>query len=199
MTRVHYFVVDLSKGGKSFGDIKKLVDDVYGDIALKKNQIYEILKRVKMGKNTDDRRGFTKQKTADLIASVAATIAEDRRVSIQDLARAHGTSYGTISRILHSQLGLQGEWFLHWDNAPVHTTMVILEFLAKKRIKLLSHRPYSPDLTPANYFLFPKLKKELAGFIMTQEELKKEWEGVLRMVSREEFAKAFVQWYERCK
>ncbi len=54
MTRVHNFVVDLSKSGKSFGDIKKLVDDVYEDIALKENQIYEILKRVKMGKNTDD-------------------------------------------------------------------------------------------------------------------------------------------------
>ena len=81
-----------------------------GDKALKKTQIYEILKQVKMGKNTDDRRGFTKQKTADLIASVAA---EDCRVSIQDLARAHGTSYGTISGILHSQLGLKGERFLH--------------------------------------------------------------------------------------
>jgi hypothetical protein len=29
---MHYFVVDLAKGGKSFGD----VDDVYGDMALKK-------------------------------------------------------------------------------------------------------------------------------------------------------------------
>ena len=82
MTRVHYFVVDLAKGGKSFGGIKKLVDDVYGDMALKKTQIYEILKRVKMGKNTDDRRVFTKQKTADLIASVAAAVAEDRWVSM---------------------------------------------------------------------------------------------------------------------
>ena len=147
--------VDLAKGGKSFGDIKKLVDDVYGDMALKKTQIYKILKQVKMGKN---RRGFTKQKTkmtADLIASVAAAVAEDRRVSIQDLARAHGTSYVTISRILHSHLGLKGEWFLHWDNAPVHTAMVILEFLAKKRIKLLSHPPYSPDLTPADYSSSP--------------------------------------------
>jgi histone-lysine N-methyltransferase SETMAR len=77
--------------------------------------------------------------------------------------------------------------------------MVIHEFLAKKRIKLLSYPPYSPDFIPANYFLFPKLKKELAGFTMTQEEFKKEWEGVLRRVSREEFAKAFVWWYERCK
>jgi hypothetical protein len=48
---MHYFVVDLSKGGKSFGDIKKLVDYVYGDMALKKTQIYEVLKRVKMGKS----------------------------------------------------------------------------------------------------------------------------------------------------
>jgi hypothetical protein len=39
MTRVHYFVVDLAKGGKRFGDIKKLVDDVYGGKALKKTQI----------------------------------------------------------------------------------------------------------------------------------------------------------------
>ena len=98
--------VDLAKDRKSFGDIKKLVDDVYGDKALKKTQIYKILKQVKMGKN---RRGFTKQKTkmtADLIASDGAAVTKDCRVSIQDLARAHGTSYGTISRILHSQLGL---------------------------------------------------------------------------------------------
>ncbi len=110
---MHDFVVDLAKGGKSFGEIKKLVDDVYGDKALKKTQIYEILKRVKMGKNKEDQRGFNKQKTkmtagliASVAAAVAAAVAEDRRVSIQDLARAHGMSYGTISRILHSQLGL---------------------------------------------------------------------------------------------
>jgi hypothetical protein len=152
-----------------------------------------------MGKNTDDRRRFTKHKTDDLIASDAAADAEDRRVKIQDLARAHATSYGTVSRILHSQLGLKGEWFLHWDNVHVHTTMVIHEFLAKKRNKLLSRPPFSPDLIPADYFLFPKLKKELAGLTMIKEEFKKEWEGVLRKVSRVEFAKAFVRRYERCK
>ena len=181
--------VDLAKGGKSFGDIKKLVDDVYGDKALKKTQIYKILKQVKMGKN---RRGFTKQKTkmtADLIASVA----EDRRVSIQDLARAHGMSYGTISRILHSQLGLvkkSARWVPKLLSTPRRWSR---SSCRKKRIKLLSHPPYSFDLAPADYFLFPKLKKELAGNTMTQEKFKKEWEGVLRGISREEFAKAFVR------
>ncbi len=65
--------------------------------------------------------------------------------------------------------------------------------MAKKRIKMLSHPPYSPDLAQADHFLFPKLKKELTCIPMTQEEFKKEWEGVLRGVSREEFAKAFVR------
>jgi hypothetical protein len=78
--------------------------------------------------------------------------------------------------------------------AVVHTAKLVQEFLAKKRIKLLSHLPpYSSDLAQADYFLFPKLKKELAGITMTQEKVKKEWEGVLRGISREEFAKAFVR------
>jgi len=77
--------------------------------------------------------------------------------------------------------------------AVVHTAKVVQEFLAKKRIKLLSHPPYLPDLAPADYFLFPKLKKELAGITMTQEKFKKEWEGVLRGISREEFAMTFVR------
>ncbi len=34
---------------------------------------------------------------------------------------------------------------------------------------------------------------------MTQEKLKKEWEGVLRGISREEFTKAFLRWYEWCE
>jgi hypothetical protein len=34
---------------------------------------------------------------------------------------------------------------------------------------------------------------------VTQEEFKMKWEGVLRRVSREEFAKAFVRWFERCE
>jgi histone-lysine N-methyltransferase SETMAR len=71
--------------------------------------------------------------------------------------------------------------------------------LRKKNITLLSHPPYSPDLAPADYFLFPKLKKELAGNTMTQEDFKKAWEGVLRGVSKDESVKAFVRCFERCE
>ena len=77
--------------------------------------------------------------------------------------------------------------------AVVHTVKWSRSSWRKKRIKLLSHAPYSFDIATADYFLFPKLKKELAGITMTQEKLKKEWEGVLKGISREEFAMAFVR------
>ena len=33
----------------------------------------------------------------------------------------------------------------------------------KKRISLINHPPYSPDLSPCDYFLFPKLKTKMKG------------------------------------
>jgi histone-lysine N-methyltransferase SETMAR len=79
--------------------------------------------------------------------------------------------------------------------AVVHTAKVVQEFLAnnKDQTALPPPPPYSFDLAPADYFLFPKLKKELAGITMTQEKFKKKWEGVLRRISREEFTKALVR------
>ncbi len=76
--------------------------------------------------------------------------------------------------------------------AVVNTTKVLQEFLAKKKDLTDLPPPYSFDLAPVDYFLFPKLNKELAGITMTQETFKKKWEGVLKGISREEFAKAFV-------
>jgi hypothetical protein len=49
MTRVRDFVADLAKTGKSFKEIKEIVDSVYGDKTLKKTAIYAILKKVKAG------------------------------------------------------------------------------------------------------------------------------------------------------
>jgi transposase len=54
-------------------------------------------------------------------------------------------------------------WPLHHDNAPSHTSFDVREFLAQHNITMLPHPPYSPDLAPCNFFLFPKLKTHLKG------------------------------------
>jgi histone-lysine N-methyltransferase SETMAR len=91
------------------------------------------------------------------------------------------------------------EWFLHWDNAPVHTAATVQEYLAAKGVQMLRHPPYSPDLAPADFFLFPRVKTKLAGLSLKQETFQKSWEGVVRTIPKEDFAAAFCQWMERCE
>ena len=55
------------------------------------------------------------------------------------------------------------ERFLLHDNAPSHNAAIVKKFLAKRNVAVLHHPPYSPDLAPANYFLFPNLKFSLKG------------------------------------
>jgi histone-lysine N-methyltransferase SETMAR len=45
-------------------------------------------------------------------------------------------------------------FLLHY-NAPAHWSLLDIDFLAKNNVAILEHPPYSPDLTPADFYLFP--------------------------------------------
>jgi histone-lysine N-methyltransferase SETMAR len=51
----------------------------------------------------------------------------------------------------------KGVLFLH-DNAPAHWALATQKKLAYLRFQYLDHPPYSPDLAPSDYHLFPGLK-----------------------------------------
>ena len=55
------------------------------------------------------------------------------------------------------------EVHLSHDNASSHKCEVVKSFLASEKVKVLNHPPYSPDLSPCDFFLFPSLKKMLSG------------------------------------
>ena len=52
----------------------------------------------------------------------------------------------------------KGALFLH-DNAPAHRALATQKKLAYLGFQCLDHPPYSPDLAPSDYHLFPGLKK----------------------------------------
>ena len=52
---------------------------------------------------------------------------------------------------------------LHQDNASSHTARKTIEFLTQQNVEMLDHPPYSPDLSPNDFFIFPKIKNELRG------------------------------------
>jgi histone-lysine N-methyltransferase SETMAR len=51
----------------------------------------------------------------------------------------------------------------HQNNALAHKTVLAMEKLRDLHYELLEHPPYSPDLAPSDFFLFPKHKLFLAG------------------------------------
>ena len=54
-------------------------------------------------------------------------------------------------------------WVLHHDNAPAHSVLSIRQFLEESYVPTLEQPPYSPDLVPCDFFLFPKLKGVIKG------------------------------------
>jgi hypothetical protein len=58
---------------------------------------------------------------------------------------------------------LDTNWLLLSDNDPSHCDLSVKHFLAKKAITTIEHPPYLPDFAPADYFLFPRIKRALKG------------------------------------
>jgi hypothetical protein len=47
------------------------------------------------------------------------------------------------------------------ENVPAYRSVLAKHFLAKNNVTTLEHAPYSPDLAPADCYLFPQLKSTL--------------------------------------
>ena len=66
-------------------------------------------------------------------------------------------------------------WLLHHDNAPAHSSLLVRNFLAKNNTVIMPQPPYSPDLVPCDFLLFPRLKRPMKGRrFATIEEIKTE-------------------------
>ncbi|GFR74843.1 histone-lysine N-methyltransferase SETMAR [Elysia marginata] len=62
---------------------------------------------------------------------------------------------------------------IHHDNARPHTSLETRTALDRLGLRTLPHPPYSPDLAPSDFFLFPKLKNYLKGnHYETDEDVK---------------------------
>ena len=79
---------------------------------------------------------------------------------------------------------------------PVHNSFLVTDYLTKMGIKTVPHRPYSPDLAPCDFWLFPKLR---GCRYETIEEMKEAAMKVIDMLTQEDFHGAFQKLLERYK
>jgi predicted acetyltransferase len=61
----------------------------------------------------------------------------------------------------------------------------------------LPHPPYSPDLAPADFFLFPKMKMQLKGRrLHSIADIQCELQKVMDLLTQNDIEAAFQQWQE---
>ena len=89
-----------------------------------------------------------------------------------------------------------GQWYFQQDNAPVHHSILVTHYLTQMGIKTVSQPPYSPDLAPCDFWLFPKLR---GCRYETIEEMKDTVTKVIDMLTQEDFHVAFQKLLERYK
>ena len=96
------------------------------------------------------------------------------------------------------QLWTNQSWVLHHDNAPAHSSFLVRSFLAKNETTVVPQPPYSPDMAPADFFLFPKLKSTLKWRrFNTIDESQKNSTNESFAIPKEAFQKAFQSWQKR--
>ncbi|XP_067947061.1 papilin-like [Watersipora subatra] len=95
-------------------------------------------------------------------------------------------------------LAKPGGWRLHQDNAPAHTSLTVNEFCAKHSISIVPHPPYSSDLAPCDFWLFPKLKFSLKSERFEDiKSIKRNTTLELRALKKADFCHCFEQWQRR--
>ena len=97
-------------------------------------------------------------------------------------------------RVQRVRTDIADDWVLHHDNAPANTTLSIRSFLTKKHIPVLSYPPYSPDLAPCDFYLFPNLRGHHFG---TMENIQKIVTDELHKLTENDFRYCYVQWKKR--
>ncbi|BFZ21686.1 hypothetical protein BsWGS_24725 [Bradybaena similaris] len=89
-------------------------------------------------------------------------------------------------------------WFLLHDNVPDHRAVAVQEFLAITGECVLSHPPNSPDLSPCNYFLFPKLKLSLKGHLFEDiHDIQIAVTSTARAITEEDLQRSFQHLLDR--
>ena len=73
-------------------------------------------------------------------------------------------------------------------------SILVIDYLSQMGIKTVPHRPYSPDLSPCDFWLFPKLR---GCRYETIEEMKEAVTKVIDTLTQEDFLGAFQKFLER--
>ncbi|KAG5348098.1 MOS1T transposase, partial [Acromyrmex charruanus] len=178
-------------------DAFRMLTVAYGEATLDRSNVYRWYKMFSEGRedvNDEESAGLPSTSTTDEnIDEVKKIVLANRRITVREVAEDLNISIGSCHSIFTNDLGMRRH-----DNAPAHTSLLVREFLAKNNTLMMPQPPYSPDLAPCDFFLFPELKRPMKGLrYATIEEIKTASKEELNKITKNDFLKCFEDWKKR--
>ena len=152
----------LCKNGIKCSETLDILKVAYGECTVSQNSVYKWYKlftedREEMNDDAHPGRPSTST-TNENTEAVKKNVMENRRITIREVAEDVGISVRLCHAIFSDILGLKRvvakfvPKFLNFDLLTRHCLFVIMP-----------QSPYSPDLAPCDFFLFPRLKRPMKG------------------------------------
>ena len=119
---------------------------------------------------------------------------KDHHVSIGTISAQFDVSVGAVHTIIHEELKKRKICAMFVPRVLI----LVPDYLTKIGIKTVPRPPYSPDLAPCDFLLFPKLKGNLrSSRYATIEEMKEAVTNFIDTLTQEDFHGAFQKLLER--
>ncbi len=89
-------------------------------------------------------------------------------------------------------------YILHQEYAWPHSARTTQDFLQAKKVEVMEHPLYSPDLAPCDFWLFPPLKHELRGIqFPSNASVATAIQRFFKTLTPDDFLKMFTNWRQR--
>ncbi|KAG5323515.1 MOS1T transposase, partial [Pseudoatta argentina] len=154
--------------------------NTYGEAVISARTCREWFQRFKNGDfDVEDRHSGGREKVFE--DKLEALLDQDSCQNQEELARLLGVPQQAIelSRALKDKRPQYNERhdkvILQHDNARPHVAKVIKTYLETLKWEVLPHPPYSPDVAPSDYHLFPPMAHGLADQHFRSFEKVKNW------------------------
>ncbi|PNF43896.1 hypothetical protein B7P43_G02795 [Cryptotermes secundus] len=162
--------------GKSGTETLEMLKTAYKDDAVGKTQVFEWFSHFKNGEmSIDDEPRSGRPSTAQThenVEKIREIIEEDRRQTIEEIVELLGVTWSSVQRMLTEDLGMKraAAKFVprlltaeQKQGSMEACSLSVRQFLTKKGMTSVPHPPYSPDLALCDFFLFPRMKRDMKG------------------------------------
>jgi hypothetical protein len=192
------------KTGLSATETLILVQKAYGNEALNRSNVVRWYSLFQDGRELveDDERGGSPKSTRTEVNITAAgdLVKNDHRIASTVIAGSLNIPKTVVLRILKEDFCSRDDFSCCKIMRPSTKLQLFANFWPPKNVTSLYLPPYSPDLSPPNYFLFPKLTTKLKGLHFADvAEIQEAVTDELKKVQNEKFSAAFQKLYDRAK